>query len=181
MKKMNRKFLMNTKMKLSLLNLNGILPALVEFFHSDEARFPRDPVQLNQNLKNEFATGKLKKHFYKHQILKIFPSNNETNSKSFDVTLITRLILVLGIAVDDAEKQLIERARKWRNWLIHATTIDDNVFTTQWDEGEKMLQEFKFQFQDSAILRDSRLSMDASKFHEAMRDYRGKEMLSCEK
>ena len=161
-------------MKLIVFYQEGIMKALVKFFHRDETRFPsKNPQLLNKNLKNEFRRKNIsKKKFNCDQLKVLFPSDNKTHSKNFDATVTTRLILLLDICGDETEKLLIQQVREWRNTILHATEIDDDHFDTLWEEGKEILRKFNFKFDDST-LRNSSLSLDTSKIQEVMHNTRG--------
>ena len=169
--------------KLDIFSITGITEALHSVLHninndSTYKGLPKDSTDL-YNVLNTTHKKTLDK-LLKNKILKrsqydrLLPTNGETDSAKFDVTLICILIInctklpppVTGwdhnklLPSDHSKAAYVLRAREWRNYLIHQCqkkNIEIVAFDKMWYEGDIIIKNLDYQF-DSLPLRKMLLS-----------------------
>eukprot|EP00111_Clytia_hemisphaerica_P007882 TCONS_00022889-protein len=144
--------LLNEPLKESLLAL------LHNDYNHNYVGLPRNPAALNAELrKQQININQLAKKgvLKKDQVDTLLPPNsNQTDSQTFDITLIIVLIINFTTlpppkngwnkkiaAGDSSHSAYVILARDWRNRLLHADakSIDLNEFNLRWNEGEKIV------------------------------------------
>lgn len=173
----------NNWIRLATLLHVGICEALLMVLHNDSKEvsytgLPRNP----KDLYREFSTTHKQKlrelrsdgTISKEQWHKLFPkSNNKSYSKSFDITLISIVIInctdlpapstgwnhKLLPTTDGSKSANVLRAREWRNDLIHTVPcdIDQNIFKRKWNEGETIIQKLGYEHD---IMHLKKVSLD---------------------
>ena len=153
--------------------------ALLLVLHSNDPHInglPRDPQKLYQELKLHYYSiiNSLKKKgvLTNDQYQKIFPPNQtETDSSTFDITLIVFFIRnCTGVKPpsggwnikspensDQCKGANVIRAREWRNYLQHASPskIDELILKTKWQEGMRIIQGLGYTYDDQKLFTSS--------------------------
>ena len=150
-------------LRLATLFHEPLKEALLAVLHNDYNQnyvgLPRNPVALNTELRKRQGTINqlMKKGVLKKDQVNILlpPKSNQTNSQTFDITLIIVLIISFTtlppprngwkkhpLPTDISPAAFALLARDWRNRLLHADakSIDLVDFNLRWAEGENIVR-----------------------------------------
>lgn len=171
-------------MRLYMLLDSGLKEALLSVLHNDNTDptyngLPRDPKTLYIELSTSHYAMlfrlRRRNKISNEQWDKLFPANCETHSVNFDVNLLCLVIInctfipppATGwdhrklLPTDNSKAANVLRCREWNNSLQRTDPkdIDQIVFSTTWDDGDKIIKSLGYTNVDTNSLKTMPLKL----------------------